>query len=332
MPIRISAEEGTVSIPAFKSSNPLVVDFFDNLPDSQRDQALERALAIGVMAMRDDRIAAFLASTESTLGLHLESLKHLFQSQSLLLKSAPVKGAAGELAIAQALTTFTESRSMPDGIQLIGNVAGVLTRNKTGDIICTVGQDDGERAAPQIVVECKLDKSIRLGDPAIDGLTEGKSDTAWSQLIEARANRNTDVAIMVFSAESTDRTIGAYTDSVRYINGLGYIVVIDLARSDFRPLAIAYELAREQALSRQRQAIDAEQLDILMRKLCADLNQALQIRKFLDAAKANCEKALAQVDSALTQADATRTAILQYLQTGRLDNTQLLKLLVPHKT
>lgn len=328
MPIRISKDADSASFPAFSSTNPLVINYFASLPESTRQAALERALAIGVMAMRDDRIAAFLASTENELGLHLQSLKHMYETNQLALKSAPLKGAAGELALAQALTTFTEGRKFPDTIQLIGNVSGALKSNKTGDILCTVTQDNDEA---QIVIECKLDKSIRLGDPSLDGLTSGRSDTAWSQLVESRANRQTDIAIMVFSADSTDRSIGAFTDSVRYIQGIGYIVLVDLPRGDFRPLAIAYELAREQALSRHRETVDATQLDMLMRKLCADLNSALQIRGFLDAAKSNCEQALAQVDTALNHVSATRSALLQYLQNGKLSNSDLLQLLVPHK-
>jgi hypothetical protein len=330
MPIRISAEEGVVSFPAINCSNPMVVSYFASLPDSVRESALERALAIGVMAMRDDRISAFLAKTESELGLHLESLKRMFDSSTLSLKSAPVKGVAGELAMVDALTTFVEGRNLKDSIQLIGNVSGALKRNKTGDILCTLDPDDDE--SPQIVIECKLDKSVRLGDPASDGMTNGRSDTAWSQLVEARANRGTDVAIMVFSADSTDRTIGAFTDSVRYIKGVGFIALVDLPRGDFRPLSIAYELAREHALSRQIESINADQIDMLMRKMCADLNSALKIKEFLRTAMANCEQAMAQVDVAWAQAEATRIALLELLKTGRLENSQLLKLLVPHKS
>lgn len=328
MAIRVSQDLSRVTFQEFSSSNPLVIGYFDGLPDELRAQALERAIAIGVMALREDRIASFLASTKSELGVQLEALRLMYEQSSLAMRSAPVKGAAGELAVAQALTTFSESRSFSDSIQLIGNVAGGLPKNKTGDIICTVGDGDN---APKVVIECKLDKSIRLGDPASDGLTKGRSDTAWSQLVESRANRDAEVAIMVFSADASDRTIGAFTDSVRYIKGVGYIALIDMARGDFRPLAIAYELAREMALSKQAQNVDPEQLDMLMRKLCADLQDAAQIKGHLEAIKSGCDKALAQVDASLGQFHATRAALTSFIQNGRLDNSQLLTLLVPHK-
>lgn len=328
MAIRVSSDEKTVSFPAFKATNPLVVNYFASLPDELRQSALERALAIGVMAMRDDRIAAFLSSTENELSLHLQSLKLMYEESTLALKSAPAKGAAGELAVADALCKFVELRKLPDSVQLIGNVAGALPKNKTGDLICTLGDGDD---VPTVVIECKLDKSVRLGDPAFDGLTKGRSDTAWSQLIEAKANRGADVAIMVFSADTTDRSIGAFTDSVRYIAGIGYIVLIDLPRGDFRPLAIAYELAREQALSKHAQEVDAEQLDVLMRKMCADLNDALQVKGFIESARQNLDKALAQVEDSFVNFHSTREALLQFLKNGRLEGGQLLKLLVPHK-
>lgn len=328
MSIRISHEEQTVSFPALSSSNPLVVAFFDSLSDNQRLAAYEQALAVGVMALRDERIAAFLAKTESELGTNLEFLKQLFMRDQLRMTSAPVKGEAGETAVANALAAFVDGRKLGDTVQLVGRTAGSLPRNKTGDILCTIGEEDD---APTVVIECKLDKSIRLGDPALDGMTTGKSDTAWSQLIEARANRDADVAIMVFSAESIDRTISQFTDSVRFVEGIGFIVVVDVMRSDFRALSIGYELARNRALARRRSDIDPTVLEALSRRLCDDLASSMQIKGLLEAAITNCNSAIAQVERSLASAGATHKALQTYVKTGKLDNGQLLELLVPHK-
>lgn len=328
MNIRISTQDRTVNFPAVSSAHPMVVAYFNNLPEAHRMAAYEKAITIGVMALRDERIAAFLAKTENELGANLEFLKCLFDTNQLQLKSAPIKGESGEAAVANALAEFAEARNLPDTVQLVGRTTGILPRNKTGDIVCIIGDADD---SPRVVIECKLDKSIRLGDPSADGLTKGRSDTAWSQLVEARANRQADVAIMVFSADSTANTIGVFTDSVRYIEGIGYIVVIDLARSDFRPLAIAYELARQQALSKAKDPMDYGLLDTLARKLCADLASAMEIKGHLESAMTSCNAALNQVNSALVSANATHKAIQSYLKTGRLDGPQLLELLVPHK-
>jgi hypothetical protein len=328
MPIRISHEDNAVSFPELTSTNPLVVAYFDQLPDAQRMAAYEQVLAVGVMAMREERIAAFLARTESELGVNMEFLKHLFTRDQLRMTSAPVKGEAGESAVANALVSFTEARKLPDSIQLVGRTAGALARNRTGDIVCTVGDGDD---APTIVIECKLDKSIRLGDPAADGMTTGKSDTAWSQLIEARANRGSDLAIMVFSSDSVSSGIGQCTDSVRHIDGIGFVVIIDLVRGDFRPLAIAYELARQQAMARRKDVMDPGVLDALTRRLCADLTAAMAIKDLIEGAVANCNAALKQIEVSIANAGATHKALQSYLKSGRLDNQQLLELLVPHK-
>lgn len=328
MQIRVSQVDKSVNFPELTSTNPLVVTYFDSLADNQRIAAYEQALAVGVMALRDERIAAFLAKTENELGTQLEFLKQLFTHNQLRMTSAPVKGEAGETAVANAVAAFVEARKLPDTVQLVGRTSGALARNKTGDIICTVGDADD---APTIVIECKLDKSIRLGDPALDGMTAGKSDTAWSQLVEARANRGSDIAIMVFSADSIDRTIGQFTDSVRFIDGVGYIVVVDLVRGDVRALSIAYELARNQALAKQRDNIDMAVLEALTRRLCSDLTLAMQVKGLIEASIANSQAAMLQIEHSLTSASATHKALLAYVKTGKLDNQQLLALLVPHK-
>ena len=87
MPIRISQQDNAVTFPETMSTNPMVVAYFDDLPDSQRAAAYEQALAIGVMAMRDERIAAFLARTESELGANMEFLKHLFTRNQQTLRT-----------------------------------------------------------------------------------------------------------------------------------------------------------------------------------------------------------------------------------------------------
>lgn len=329
MRIRISQDlEPSVSFPELTCTNPLVVNYFDSLSDSQRMAAYEKALAIGVMALRDDRIAAFLAKTENELGTNLEFLKHLFERNQLRMTSAPVKGESGELAVANAVASFVEARKLSDAIQVVGRTTGALPRNKTGDILCTIGEGDD---APQIVIEVKFDKSIRLGDPSNDGMTLGKSDTAWSQLLEARANRGADVAIMVFSTDNVDRTIGAFTDSVRFVDGIGYIVIVDMMANNWTALSIAYELARNQALASRRSGVDKEVLEALAKRLCADLTGAMEVKGFIETAVANCNAAMSQIERSLGAAGATHKALLTYVKTGKLDNQQLLELLVPHK-
>lgn len=54
----------------------------------------------------------------------------------------------------------------------------------------------------QVAIECKFDKSIRLGEIEDVDWYGNKFDTALSQLIEAQANRECDQAIIVFDRSS----------------------------------------------------------------------------------------------------------------------------------
>jgi hypothetical protein len=97
MPIvTLNQSSKTVNLGAAGSDHPLVFQFFDQLPEAKRDEAFHRALVIGVMALLEDRIAAFLSRTENELGTHLEALKLLYDRRRLLEARAPAGGVIGE--------------------------------------------------------------------------------------------------------------------------------------------------------------------------------------------------------------------------------------------
>lgn len=64
-----------------------------------------------------------------------------------------------------------------------------------------------ERRILKIAIECKFDKSIRLGDIESREIFIRKSDAAWSQLIEAQANRDSKVSLIVFDISLVDNSI-----------------------------------------------------------------------------------------------------------------------------
>ena len=83
---------------------------------------------------------------------------------------------------------------------LTGTMPGVLPKNKTGDILCTAeGQPDR-----RIAIEIKFDKSVKFGDIQDKDIFTKKADTAWSQLLEAKVNRDSQVAIIVFDRALVD--------------------------------------------------------------------------------------------------------------------------------
>ena len=127
-----------VEISPFEIENEIVFNYFDNLPAPERDKKLLRAIYIGVLALMEDRLSAFLAKTQNELGTELESLKMIFDMKKELFYKTTVKGILAEDEIANFLNEYFKEKKLKDVANLTGNVAGNLHRNKTGDIICQV--------------------------------------------------------------------------------------------------------------------------------------------------------------------------------------------------
>lgn len=62
---KLDQHNKTVRFSEFEVSHELIFKYFDRLPEAQRDAALMRALQIGVVALLEDRIAAFLSRTRA---------------------------------------------------------------------------------------------------------------------------------------------------------------------------------------------------------------------------------------------------------------------------
>ena len=208
--IALNQKVRKIEIAQFVIENDVVFDYFDKLPASDREDKLYKALYIGVLALAEDRLSAFLAKTQNELGTELESLKLRFDMKKELFFKSAATGIAAEEAIADILSEYFSKQGLKDIAQKTGNSAGLITRNKTGDIVCHV---DG-REDIKIIVECKFDKSLKLGDIQEKEVFTRNSDTAWSQLIEANANRDGKVAIIVFDIEKVDAGLTPSSDPV----------------------------------------------------------------------------------------------------------------------
>ncbi len=51
-----------VEIKEFEIENSVVFNYFDNIPSAERGEKLLRAIYIGVLALMEDRISAFLSA------------------------------------------------------------------------------------------------------------------------------------------------------------------------------------------------------------------------------------------------------------------------------
>lgn len=66
--IKINQQLKRIEIKEFEIENQIVFNYFDNIPASERDDKLLRAIYIGVLALMEDRISSFLIKNLQWVG------------------------------------------------------------------------------------------------------------------------------------------------------------------------------------------------------------------------------------------------------------------------
>jgi hypothetical protein len=278
--VSLDKQNSRVKINKFELDNQIVFDYFSNkVAEADYDETLLRALYIGILAMQEDRLSAFFAKTANELGTHLESLKAIFEMKKEVFFKSAVKGMAAEGDIVDFLNSFFSRRGYRDSAEPSGTTAGALPGNKTGDILCCV---EGSKQC-DIAIEVKFDKSYKWGDIRDKDVFNKKADTAWSQILEAKANRNSRVGMIVFDRSLVDKSVTDQVENAGFIKGVGFVAVVDSQRGDYSNLAIVYELARELVLADTTCNVENDTLGLLMNRLLHDLNSVLDITKQCDA-------------------------------------------------
>jgi len=318
--INLNEKLGRIEIKDFELSNNVVFNFFNNIPVDERDEKLIRAIYIGVLALMEDRISAFLAKTTNELGTELESLKMIFEMKKELFYKTTVKGFVAEDQVAEFLNNYFTSRRINDKAVLIGNATGVLPKNKTGDIICELNGDPSLR----IAIECKFDKSIRLGDIESKDIFTKKMDTAWSQLLEAQVNRDSKVGIIVFDISLIDNSILKAYENVGYIKGIGFVAVINSQSGDYSNLAIAYMLARDIALNAKDVELDTKFLSMIINRIIKDINDILNVKRLVEANIANNKEILKQLERSMMLMEFNQAYLTKFLKDGKLSKKDML--------
>lgn len=318
--IKINQQLKRVEVKDFEIDNPIVFNYFDNLPAVERHEKLFRALYIGVLALMEDRLSSFLSKTSNELGTELESLKMIFEMKKELFYKSALKGALAEDEIAEFLNEYFNSKRMKDIALLSGNAAGELPRNKTGDIICKInGEED-----LKIAIECKFDKSVKLGPIDSRDLFIRKTDTAWSQLIESDANRNSKVSLIVFDISLVDNSILKFCENVGYIPEIGFIAIVDSQKGDYTNLAIAYMLARDIALNAKNVELDKDVLSVIVTRIIKDINEIKAIKTLVERNIDTNREILKQLEKSMLLMDFNQKYLTQFLQTGTLTKKDLL--------
>lgn len=309
-----------VEIKEFEIENDIVFNYFNNLSSDARSEQLLRAIYIGVLALMEDRLSSFFAKTSNELGTELENLKMIFEMKKELFFKSAIKGVIAEEEIAGFLTQFFTEQNLNDKVSLTGNIPGKLPKNKTGDIVCNINSDPNLR----IIIECKFDKSIKLGDIQSKDIFTRKTDTAWSQLIEAQANREGRVAILVLDVSLIDNTILNKIQNVRYIPSVGLIAIIDTQKGDYSNLVIAYMLARDIASNAHTVTLDKDLLAILINRIIKDVGEILSIKDLVLNNIDNNKKILAQLEKSLLLMEFNQEYLNKFLKDGNLSKEDFL--------
>jgi hypothetical protein len=317
--MKLNQQLQRVEVSAFEIDNSIVFNYFNNLKTEERDEKLLRAIYIGVLAMMEDRLSAFLSKTSNELGTELESLKMIFEMKKELFYKTTMKGMMAEEDVAEYLNEFFKAKKWKDVAALTGSEAGLLPKNKTGDILCALEGSDAK-----IALECKFDKSVKLGDIASKDVFIRKTDTAWSQLIESNANRGTHISIMVFDISLIDGSILKITENVAFIPGVGFIVVIDSQKGDYSNLGIAYTLARDIAINAKQLELDKDVLAMLITRILKDLQEIMKIRSLVQSNIDNNKAILQQLEKSILLMEFNQEYLMKFLKDGTLTQKDLL--------
>ncbi len=320
--MRIDHKLQRVQVDSFEIADELVFRYFDSLPEAEREPALLRAIRIGVLATMEDRFSAFLSKTTDDLGVQLENLKLLFDMRQEVFHKTAIKGVAAENDILEFLEDYIGQRKYDDIVSLSGTSKGTLKNNKTGDILSYVG---GENSGRKIAIECKFDKSIKLGDIDSPDIASNKYDTAWSQLLEATVNREANASIIVFDKTLADASIQRTVDGVIYVDEVGFICIIDYEASDYHNLAIAYNLARSLALRKDGKNVEVEFVNMFIQRLLKDIRDVQSIETLVKSNIKNNQQILKNIEKSLLSIEFDQQYLMKYLEDGYLSKADLLE-------
>lgn len=320
--MRIDHKLQRVQVDSFEISDELVYRYFDSMPETEREVALLRAIRIGVLATMEDRFSAFLSKTTDDLGVQLENLKLLFDMKQEVFHKTAIKGVAAENDILEFLEGYIEKYQLGDVVSLTGTSKGLLKNNKTGDVMAFVG---GESSGRKVAIECKFDKGIKLGDVDSLDIASNKYDTAWSQLLEATVNREANASVIVFDKTLADASIQRAVDGVTYVDGIGFICIIDYEASDYQNLAVAYNLARGLALRKDGKNVEVEFVNMLIKRLLKDVRDVQNIEMLVKTNIKNNQQILKNIEKSQLSIEFDQKYLAKYLEDGYLSKADLLE-------
>ena len=231
-----------------------------------------------------------------------------------------VKGMAAENDIVDFLNAFFKRRGYEDSAEPSGTTRGELPGNKTGDILCHV---EGSKKDCDIAIEVKFDKSYKWGDIREKDVFIKKADTAWSQILEAKANRKSRVGVIVFDRSLVDKSITDQVENAGFIKGVGFVAIVDSQRGDYSNLAIVYDLARDLVRAETTYNAENDTLALLVKRLMRDLDSMLAVEKQCQSIEKANQAIRDTLQKNLLSFNFTKQYLEKFLKDGELNSGDL---------
>ena len=168
-----------------------------------------------------------------------------------------------------------------------------------------------------LAIEVKFDKQVQLGDVAnAKHENKNKTDTAWSQIVEAAANRKAVLAMIVVDEGSASPSVKGAVEDVAWLEGAGLVVMVNAERGDFRNLVVAYTFARSLLLAAARPDLEPELLAVVVSRALTEVRRCLDVRKHAEAIARSSVELLKD----LGQSEAALASILELLESVDADH------------
>lgn len=340
--ISVDQKNKTVKFPEFDSDDELVFDLFDGITGDKYEETFKAMLHIGALAMMEDRIHHLIDATEKDIFPQLERFKLHFKRRKTQFEESTQKGDIAEDDIVDILREYAGNNEWTDDIEKTGSKKGKLTPvsgiNKTGDVTARIEftPRDGTALEKTVVgIEVKFEQGFPLGDPEEFNVESGKtddkgfegstSDTAWSQLLETKANRDSPFSIIVFDEQLVSPKMRKAVNDVLYVPGIpGFIVIIDSQSGNYSNLLVTYKIAREMAIhhSRGDLDVDAGVIELIAKRILHYLGDA---KKVAGKVKSHAEAAIKLntdvqklLQHSISHAEYTEAFLKRYLATKKL--------------
>ena len=341
--INLDHQKKSVVIDKLSTDSPMLYELFQGKKKGEYVETLEQVLHIGALALIEDRIHTLIDRTGREIFPELERFKLMFQRHKVEFEQTTQKGEKAEVDIVRILNEFIADRGWSDLAQGSGTQKGAIARNKTGDVLCVLEfSEDEADGQTTLGIEVKIDKSVALGDPETENVLRGQTqtgdvkksnfDTAWSQLLETRANRECPLSIMVFDRDKLHTSIAKSVSDIAYLPGIpGFVVIIDTMKGDYRNLLVAYQIARDLVRYHHRtpETLDPQILELLVKRIIHFMGSARSVadlvQKHTDNTIKMAKEVTKEVGRFIHLAEFTHTYLRRFLEDRTLSAKDMLE-------